>query len=72
VAEALGVDASGLCRPVRRPQERGQISKDGVHLRPAEQTAESSGDQAAAAATAGQEQPAAQAGADASPTAGGD
>jgi hypothetical protein len=55
VAEALGVDASGLYRPVRRLQERGQISKDGPRLRP-QQTAESSDpqDQAAEAGEDGQ------------------
>jgi hypothetical protein len=41
VAEALGVDASGLYRPVRRLQERAQIRKDGTRLRPAERTAQS-------------------------------
>jgi MarR family len=55
VAEALGVDASGLYRPVRRLQERGQVRKDGVRLHP-QQTAQSSGpdDQAAAATEDGQ------------------
>jgi DNA-binding NtrC family response regulator len=55
VAEALGVDASGLYRPVRRLQERGRISKDGVRLRPAEQAAQGGGQQDPVAGAAEQE-----------------
>src|SRR3954447_7939331 len=56
LAEALGVDASGLYRPVRRLQERGQVRKDGVRLHP-QQSVQRGGtdDQAAGAAEDGQQ-----------------
>ena len=36
LATELDVDATGLYGVVRRLQSKGQISKDGLHLRPAE------------------------------------
>ena len=65
IGETLGLDPTNLYRPVRRLQERGEITKDGAHLQPArssaaaptepEQTVEPSDGEQAAAPTGGDE-----------------
>ena len=46
MASELGVDATGLYGIVRRLQEKGQISKDGTRLRPADVSPERRDDSA--------------------------
>ena len=57
IGEALGVDPTNLYRPVRRLQERGEITKDGANLKPAPSSAAAPSEPQQAVAPSDQEQP---------------